>query len=61
MSKEKENPKCNNPSPDPMYSKDNMKRLHFYCENCGVEVVCLKENGKDKWVHGRIKPSIELL
>jgi len=52
---------CDNPSPDPMYSKDEMKNLHFHCENCGVEVVEMVENFKHKWVHGRIKPSIELL
>lgn len=48
--------KCKNPQPDAMYSKDDFDKIHFYCKNCGKEVIlCRKEeeNGFE-WVHGQI-------
>lgn len=46
--------KCDNPEPSVQYSKDDFGDLHFYCENCGQEVICLNIKGKEKWVHGHL-------
>lgn len=45
--------KCDNPEPDFMYSKDNNKDIHFWCVNCGREVISIKEKDEKefKWVH----------
>jgi len=49
-----EEKKCENPKPSPMYSKDQNEAIHFYCENCGKEVISVIIKGKEKWIHGKI-------
>lgn len=51
---------CKNPEPSEMYSKDEFKNISFECKNCEVEVISVKKDKEFKWVHGRIKPFIEV-
>jgi len=49
----------------PQYGKDEMKQLHFYCENCGLEMDyrevrdCPSE--KADWDEGRIDFKADVL
>jgi hypothetical protein len=47
--------KCNNPEPSPEYGRDEFDDLHFYCINCGKEVISIiKNREEEKWFHGKI-------
>jgi hypothetical protein len=54
--------KCDKPEPDAMYSKDEFDSIHWFCKNCGEEIVRIKQNDEKefRWAHGRIIKTLEL-
>lgn len=52
--KKKQEKKCYNPQPSAMYSRDDMDDVHFWCKNCGKEIIEVIIKGKRKWIHGKI-------
>lgn len=49
-------PKCHKPEPDFPYGRDEFDDIHFWCKNCGQEVIQVKLKGekKYKWYHGHL-------
>ena len=53
--------KCNNPQSSDEYAKDELGNIHFYCKNCGEEILKIGKGKKEKWVHGRLAGELAMI